>query len=312
MIKIYYHSSDLDGHCSGALVKFLIENRYTKPELKLRGDALLCPIDYPDIFPFDQIAEDDTLILVDFSLPYEDMLKLKNSVVRLIWIDHHTTAIQELTGLQLEGTTATGVAACELALDCLGLFSLKAFNWTMVTYLGAYDCWRWVNEKNSKEIFAFQYGMRMIETKPSINYSFWESRFKDILNSSGDLSFINKTTANGKICLDYQEQSDKDYVKYFGFEAILKGHKTFVINKGKAGSQAFGNLLDKYDICLAYVYLGDQYRVSLYSTKIDVAIIAKQHSGGGGHSGASGFEAKYMNVTEDKKIYFYNGEKNED
>ena len=312
MIKVFCHSADLDGDASGGLVKFLIENSYTKPECKLEGDVLLYPIDYPDIFPFEELHKNDTLILVDFSLPYKDMKKLKNSVKRLIWIDHHKTSIQELEELNLEGCVSTKFATCELVLDYLIRPGLKKFNWTMITYLGAYDCWRWPSEKNSDDILAFQYGMRMIATDPSKNYSFWDSKFKDILFSRGIMSFVNKTITNGKICLAYQKQIDKEYAKHFGFEATFKGYKTFVINKGKASLQAFGDLSNEYDICLSYVYLGDQYRVSLYSIRIDVGMIATQYEGGGGHGGAAGFEAKYMNVTEDKQIDFYNGEQNED
>jgi len=45
MIRIYYHSSDLDGHCSGAITK------YKYPE------AELFPINYNQKFPWKQLDE---------------------------------------------------------------------------------------------------------------------------------------------------------------------------------------------------------------------------------------------------------------
>jgi len=82
-MKCFYHSADLDGHCSGAIVK------HFNPECEM------FPINYGQTFPWEKIQEDEWIYMVDFSLqPFEDMVKLNQSC-NLVWIDHHATAIED-------------------------------------------------------------------------------------------------------------------------------------------------------------------------------------------------------------------------
>jgi len=67
-MKCFYHSADLDGHCSGAIVKLRHPN------------CEMWPIDYGDEFPWDKIRWNETIYMVDFSLePFEDMITLHHS-----------------------------------------------------------------------------------------------------------------------------------------------------------------------------------------------------------------------------------------
>ncbi len=304
MIKCLYHKPDLDGHCSGALVRYLIEHNLTKQDFAPEVEAR--PIGYEDIFPFDELAADDTVILVDFSLPYDDMVKLEKSVKRLIWIDHHKSSIEELEGLNYEGVRSTDKAACQLVLDYFAKPEVASKHWTFVEWLGLYDSWKWEQHPDAQNIFAFQYGMRINHTDPADNFPFWNVLFKAALNDEATSRlFITRTTETGKNIIKYQKQFDKDYIKHYGFETAFEDYSTFAVNRDRGGLQSFGELINKYDICLTYVYNGSKYVVSLYSSKIDVSVAAKIY-GGGGHPGASGFEKDWMEVTEDNAIHFYN------
>ena len=78
-MKCFYHSTDLDGHCSGAIVKY----RY--PECEMIG------INYGQEFPWDSIQPDEQVFMVDFTLqPFEGMERL-NNLCNLHWIDRSTT-----------------------------------------------------------------------------------------------------------------------------------------------------------------------------------------------------------------------------
>ena len=82
--RCFFHSADLDGHCSGAIIK------YKHP------DCVMYPMDYGDKFPWHHINPDDIVYMVDFSLPIDDMNKLSDKLgFNFIWIDHHETAAQE-------------------------------------------------------------------------------------------------------------------------------------------------------------------------------------------------------------------------
>lgn len=89
----FYHKSDLDGMCSGAIVKAFDQ------AVELRG------IQYGEPFPFDEITPGQNVYMVDFSLqPFSDMERL-NNLANLIWIDHHKTSLDEA---QQSGFLANG------------------------------------------------------------------------------------------------------------------------------------------------------------------------------------------------------------
>lgn len=69
-MKAFYHSADLDGHCSGAIVKLM------------HKDCTMIPIDYGDKFPYESIQKDEFIFMVDFSLqPFDRMI---NSIILVV------------------------------------------------------------------------------------------------------------------------------------------------------------------------------------------------------------------------------------
>ena len=268
-MKCFYHSADLDGHCSGAIIK----NRY--PECEMIG------INYGDPFSWDTIQENETVFMVDFSLqPFDDMVKLQCRC-NLIWIDHHISAIKERdrSSHEIQGCQRTNQAACELTwLYCYGVnmpFS--------VSLLGRYDVW---DLKAHEDIMPFQYGMRIFETRPENSMHLWEKIFFN-------QDFIQEVTDNGILLLKYQNSDNKKYVQACAFETEFEGLRAIAVNKGLTSSTLFDSIWDEsqYDIMITFVRREEKWTVSLYSTKkdIDVSEIAKKH-GGGGHKSAAGFQ----------------------
>src|SRR6478752_505357 len=100
-----YHSRDLDGYCSGAIVK------YKYPNAKLIG------FDYGQKLPMDEIPSGEPIIMVDVSLPMHEMEELsKHSGYNMTWIDHHISAISDYKNHDHFGITAVlenGISACE-------------------------------------------------------------------------------------------------------------------------------------------------------------------------------------------------------
>ena len=102
MITIYH--DDYDGHAAGSIVK------EAYPSTKMYAT------NYGRPFPWEEIGGGEIVYLLDYSLqPYEDMLRLMN-LARLIWIDHHKSAIAEAKKHKFPNTyvVAEGVAGCEL------------------------------------------------------------------------------------------------------------------------------------------------------------------------------------------------------
>lgn len=166
----FYHRADLDGVCSGAIVKMFV------PDCELFG------IDYADIFPWGKVEnlyENDpaftapvkrTVYMVDFCLTPDEMRRLA-SVSHLTVIDHHKTFQGEYDGPEGGCTwgphtavVVVGMAGCEL---CWHYFNGTPLPWEKdrgipeaIRLLGRYDVWDKDNPDWGSKILPFQYGMR--------------------------------------------------------------------------------------------------------------------------------------------------------
>ena len=122
--------------------------------------------------------------------------------------------------------------------------------------------------------------------------SVWHKIFEN------DTDFLNRCIKNGRTVLRYIEKENKKYVEQYCFETKINDIPALAVNKGLANSQLFDSVWDieKYPIAIAFVWCGDKWTVSLYTTvetEIDVSEIAKSY-GGGGHKCAAGFQCKEL------------------
>lgn len=276
-----YHSRDLDGMCSGAIVK----KRY--PDCKLIG------YDYGKPFPWDEIIS-GLVIMVDVSLPMDDMARLSMKCGNLIWIDHHASAIKELTEFNwpmavLNSMTAVvedGISACEGAWKYL--FPDLDMPMT-VSWLGQYDTWRNSDLTNWNEvILPFQYGMRLGVTNAD-NFP------QEMLESESDIAsaLVNKVFIRGDTILSYQKEQNAITMRG-SFVINFKGLRALCCNGGGFNSQAFESVWNEelHDLMMPFKYDGKKWTFSMYTTKdIDLSMLAKE-MGGGGHKKACGFQVE--------------------
>ena len=271
-MKVFYHSSDLDGHCSGAIVSLM------HPECELIG------INYGDDFPWDSIKEKEIVFMVDFSLqPFEDMERL-NHISKLTWIDHHKTAINQAYDrgfLANQQVLETNKAACELVWD----FFHPGVHNEAVRLLGRYDVW-----DLQTGTLELQSGLRMHNTFPE-NRELWTRLLE------GDVSFLEETLQTGKILLQKKEIDDKIYAQACAFETELDGLRCIALNRGLTNSKILDSVYDPeiHDAMLIFVWRKSKWTVSLYSDQpqVDVSKICKKR-GGGGHDNAAGFQCKKL------------------
>jgi len=271
-MKCFYHA-DMDGHCSGAIVHKVI------PIV----NASFIEINYHNDFPFDSVENNEDVYIVDFSLQKEgDFDKLLKITKNVVWIDHHTTAIEKHKHLShLEGIREHDKpAACELVWK---YFYPKTSTPKAVKLLGDYDTWTY---KHGDETKLFQVGIKLEKTHPES--PLWE----ELLNDDGKIAPI---ILQGEYATKYRDNICDNLMRGFSYETFFEGHKGIVCNQGITGSHLFKSVENKkYDLMIPIVFDGTQWTVSLYSTTgIDCAEIAKKH-GGGGHKGAAGFQCKEL------------------
>lgn len=274
----FYHSADLDGHCSGAIVQKAIK-------AELRG------IDYGQEFPFEDIKGRD-VVMVDFSLePFEEMLKLFEVAGTVVWIDHHKSAIEEFekhfptreppVNVFWVLDSSGSIAACQLAWEYY--FPNRNVPKT-IQLLSKYDAW-----DLDDDVLRFQYGMKLINnTIPEEQPKMWDKII------ASDQAMINHIMKNGLIVQSTLDNENAKALASSAFETKLDGHSVVALNRGHVGSLAFKSWSGyEPEIWVAFYWRGLEkggWTLSLYSdhSGIDVGKIAKNH-GGGGHKGAAGF-----------------------
>lgn len=271
-MQCIYHEADFDGLCAAAIV------------LRKHPDCRLIPMDHGPSLEALSLEGDDKVYVVDFSLPAEWMAELTKRN-RLIWIDHHHTAMQETEqhGLHPEGLRNDKRAACELTWEYCFPDTLMPHG---VFLLGRYDVW----DHQHPEVLPFQYGLRCYE-QPYPNHPLWSR----ILND--ERPFIEQTIQEGRIVVKYHRNRLYEYSKTCAFNTELEGLPAIAVNRWFADSYLFDPVYDPaaHKLMISFCYRTDHWAVALYTTHDDVNVgVLAQRFGGGGHRKAAGFACDHL------------------
>lgn len=272
----FYHRGDLDGVCSGAILK------------KCLGDRIeLYGVEYGDKINLDEVvSQGDLVYVVDFCFePFSRMIELSKKV-DLIWIDHHVSSMKEAEAAEVEFRGVLGDVKNSKSAALL-LWEYFHPNKTIpkgIELISLFDTWQ---HEFKSEILDFYKGLET-NTGLSVESQSWEHIFDN------RLEYIQSMVVSGNVINKYITSNNRQYSIEHAFETEFDGYKAIVINKGFGGSMAFDAVWDedKYDIMIAFSRKYNKvWKFSLYTTKknVDCSAIA-QKWGGGGHKGAAGFE----------------------
>lgn len=287
-MKCFYHI-DEDGKCSAFWVN----------KLAIHYDGYekeFIPINYGMEFPFESIQQNEQVYIVDFSILPEQMEQLLKITENVTWIDHHISAIKRYDNFphNIKGIRYDGIAGCMLTYCYLkhmtdgGLGKQKEFDILMIEYtpiftkyIADFDVWKFEYGDDTK---AFEIGLSLYDLDPESETWCW------FLGTSGH-RMISDVINKGKMLLKYRDNWSKEYCKYEGFEVEFEGYKCFAMNLAMISSDHFKSVNEEeYDMFIGFSYNGKGWNYSLRSTKVDCSQIAMKY-GGGGHKGASGFNA---------------------
>lgn len=290
-----YHSRDLDGWVSGAIVKkWCEENNH---EIELAG------WDYGQDEPLSKITDDegsplcDVVFICDVTLSKETMENIydADSGVNLIWCDHHKSALDDSKGMGFEncdGIRNTKLAGCELTWQyCYPDDDIPHG----VELLGRYDTFRYKEDDDANDVINFQYASRAYMTDVDSIQKFIFGYEPD------DENTITEWMDDGAIIMAYVKIDSQETYNKHRFDVELDGHKAVCIPRERFNPVNYDidYHADGYDIAICFWYKGsdDIWEFSIYNDddKVDCAAIAKK-MGGGGHAGASGFTVKDINT----------------
>jgi oligoribonuclease NrnB/cAMP/cGMP phosphodiesterase (DHH superfamily) len=294
----FYHSADLDGHCSGALVKIAY------PSCKM------IPYDYGWEFPWKKYSWNSEVVwMVDISLPWNDMETLASMCGEFHWIDHHATSIkaaeESIANGQFngEGIFSDGVAACELTWNYIypDIRALPIF----IYLIGKFDVW---DHKANELIIPFHYGMQQYETDPT-KWDKSEKIWRSLMNEENlyHISSVQKIIKDGSAIQAFEDIRNNKLAMSSAFAVELEGLRCLAINAPntseiKTGSKVFDSIINKdnFDAMLVFSFIGPEmkWKISLYSIReeVDVSSIAKK-MGGGGHKNAAAWKSNKLDIS---------------
>lgn len=304
--RIVIYHDDADGRCAAAIAgRAAMESGLFH--------AQYIPVDYGAAVPdLDALGFDagcgDEIWLLDFSFRPDDMRELvRRAKGRVVWIDHHYTAIEALADfLSLPGVRKDGVAA-----------SLLVWNFVypdrqsdvplVVRFIADRDVWRFAY--GDRTHFFYEAFIALEDTSPDAEI--WEKLFRDtapgldpeVAIPSG-CEFTLKMLERGELLRSARINQLRYTARWLGRELNLEvqdgaGHafdyRAMIINCH--GSGDLGEVIQDmgFDVAWCYVQrkVGDRvsWKHSLYSKVLDVGAVC-QAFGGGGHKGAAGFETE--------------------
>lgn len=305
-----YHHNDMDGHASGAVVAYGLENEGVSPD-----DIIFYRLNYGQEFDDSQIDyENDKIYMVDFSLqPYERMRPLLENP-NFTWIDHHATSENWYYSLEVDDIGPAiciledgKQAACEL---CWEWFFQEEATPEVIMRISQYDIWNkdYPDFKWEEEQIPLQTYFKSIETKPANDMGWWRYMLttgaKDPEIAAHD---IQEMISRGRELQDFSDKNLRSLTLGHGYEADLCGNKVFALNTPQGGSRQFEVAIDMNDydmVCAFRLYKGEYWVVNLYSIKegIHCGELAKKLGAegpcksGGGHPGAAGFQTSYEHL----------------
>jgi uncharacterized protein len=270
-----YHSRDLDGWMSAAIVKLI------NPDIELFG------WDYGQTLP-ELPSVNCNVIMTDISFPRNNMRHLikKNN---LIWIDHHISAIKDIAEMEplpfIKGLRNEKKAACELTWE---YFFPDTIMPELVRLLGRYDCFGHKGTEEERKVLEFQYGARQLiyDVETALINLFMASS-----GSDNDEVVCKNILKDGKAIYNYLCTEARGIYKR-KFDINFDGYKFACVNQDRFNPINFGIDYHKegYDGFACFWYVNGQWTYSLYNDneKVDCSVICKTR-GGGGHKGAAGF-----------------------
>lgn len=242
----------------------------------------LYPIDYGEAFPWDEVTKDDAVYMVDFCLqPYTDMIKLAEKVQKLVWIDHHKTAIDEHirhtpdNQLIFSANTRLGIGACRLVWEYFFPHLEVPYS---IKLLAEADVGIW----DDPQALNFKYGMSARPTDPLD--SIWRALFENRIFPVGIAN-------DGRVIQAFSRRKDADDAKAIAFETEFDGLRLIAANKAKPNSGFLYSLYDRelHDAMACFYWKQDRWLMDMYTKRddLDLGAICKKW-GGGGHKKAAG------------------------
>ncbi|NTW33442.1 MAG: hypothetical protein HGB12_12610, partial [Bacteroidetes bacterium] len=278
-MKCFYHKADLDGISSAAYVNMMY------PNCELIG------VDYGEDYSkiLGSIDIDERVWVVDFTF---EPIKIMQSIAKkgdLFWFDHHLSSIEYAKELKASFQGSIGKAdnkqsTIALLYDYFKIGRYSTPNLPTIEMISLFDTWQWKEHQNADLIHAFNVGAMNILSLDPEDRAKWRSLFQHPIGVEG-LDLIQQCIKTGYILIEYLKQNNEQNMSHSSFNFKYKQYQFLCLNTALKGSLQFESKWNPeiHDAMIAFYYLNNKWRYSMYTDKpnVDILKIATYFGGGG-------------------------------
>lgn len=211
---------------------------------------------------------------LDFVYPRWIMEEIKKVARKIIILDHHLTAAQDMEGFEFEGKFDMQKSGAMLAYE---YFAPVVVNKEVIERIQDRDLW--TNKfEDTKEIAALFFSIDPLNVNDRENLDTWSDYLR------WDVEALKKIGYGAYLA---RQNTIKQTLKT-AYETEIDGHKVYIANATECWGDVAMELAEKYEFGVTYKEKGGKYYYSLRSKKFDVSELAKKF-GGGGHKFAAAF-----------------------
>ena len=306
-IAIIYHDADFDGKLSNEVCRYHLTGLY--PDANIHSYGWDYGNSLPLITPLAEVlphkpqvlwSDYDEIYIVDLSV--DALMERPELRDKIIWIDHHKSAIEKWNARGLKGYRIDGVAACRLCWQWFTAWPLnlpqirdyidrEVVEPTMIRLVGEYDVW----DHRDPDAKALQFGLRALSDDGLAGLIHYQLACgpKDV----ADRLYLQPAIEQGRAIKAYCDRQNDEYSASCSHTIRFEGLNFCALNIGQRGNSDLmrGGITPDHQALFAWRHVGlgnNPIYVSLYHAPghedLDLSEIAKRW-GGGGHRGACGF-----------------------
>jgi len=283
-MKVFYHN-DNDGRCAAFLFYQWAKGRGATQED-------FHEMDYNKRIDGNFIKNKEAVYFLDFH-PHEYDYDILRPNTNMTIIDHHKTTGPDIEhwdkifGFEPNPNNIIDESACGALLVWNHFFRISE---EVPDFVALVDDWdRWVHKLPDTKFFNA--GSLVYDTSPF--GEFWQSLFDDYVTGRHPFDrYLDSVIEDGELILKYTDVRSKELISSIGFMVDFEGYNCYCLNQAQCNSTWFETAPD-CDVWIPFSFNGETWSVSLYSTTVDVSVIAKKY-GGGGHMKAAGFVCKEL------------------
>lgn len=316
---LVFSHDDADGVLAAFAVKFAFDNNLFNEAWPQNVECVLCNYgkDFNLQFFKSQVNEylkkiaaedasqkDLTVWMLDYAIqPNDDMMKFYNYVTKVIgatfyWIDHHSSAIENLVHFNIPGMQTTENCGCVNTWNFLSKLApglIKEDIPLLYKLINEFDLWHddskdfsWEDKIVPCALLIQSYPFILNDNAAPLVKFMWKSIADEGLSLNNALDTIGKSLFNFRS----NEEAKNAGKIYQG--TFLDKYSCLALNTIDHGSRVFDHCKfcspDKVDLLIIWNYNGENYEYSIYTTKdeINVGKICEEHLNGGGHPKAGG------------------------